>query len=126
MVKRTQSKLMAVVGTVAMLLALMLAPIAAGAAGGRLVTTGAAGVKVAGPAHLHAMPCHEPATKQCPQKSACPDVITCMAKCAQSLATAPLGDAPPMPMVWLSLAAPVYAAEPRDQLIPPLLRPPIV
>ena len=123
MAKRLPNMLTAVLGTVAMLIALMLAPVAAGAASAGIVP------KAAVSAHpTHALPCHKPAAKpcpHCPQNSACPDAITCMAKCAQTLAVAPLGYAQPVPVVWLSIAAPAYAAAPVDQMIPPLLRPPI-
>ena len=130
MAKRSQNRLTAVLGTVAMLIALMLAPIAASAAGESATTKGVAVATGAVAAHAaHAMPCHKPASKpcpHCPQKSACPDAITCMTKCAQTLAVAPLGFEQPVPLAWLNIAAPAYAAEPRNLLIPPLLRPPIV
>ena len=132
MAKRSHNMLTAVLGTVAMLLALMLAPIAAGATGGSLANTEAAGATAAGSAQsthaAHALPCHKPTPKpcpHCPQKMDCADAITCMAKCAQTLAVAPLDYAQPLPMVWLSIAAPAHAAAPPDQLILPLLRPPI-
>ena len=132
MAKRSHNMLTAVLGTVAMLLALILAPIAAGATGGGLAVKTAAVAKAAGSAHsahaAHALPCHTHSPKpcpHCPQKLDCADAITCMAKCAQTLAVAPLEYAQPMPMVWLSIAAPASAAAPVDHLIPPLLRPPI-
>ena len=68
MAKRTQKLLFTVLGTVAMVIALLLAPISAGAAGRADAAKIAIVSKPAVAAHsaLAMPPCHKPAAKPCP------------------------------------------------------------
>ena len=114
-----------------MLIALLLAPVVAGLAVGAVAEKSAAASRPAVTTYnAHATtPCHKPALKpcpHCPQKTACPDMMGCLAKCAQVLAHGPSAQTGPVAIVFMNLAGPAHATAVRDQLIPPLLRPPIV
>lgn len=122
--KRPFQRCSAVLGVLAMLGALLVAP----------VSTPMALAMVSSMGHVQAaaasdeMPCHKPAKPKhcpgCPQKM-CADMTACLAKCFQAL-SAPVTQAHLHGLAPSSVILPGPARASDGSLIPPLLRPPSV
>lgn len=114
-----------ILGVLAMLGALLLAPVSTPVALAMATSTSHA---KASAAMTGEMPCHKP-TKQkhcpeCPQKM-CADMAACLAKCFQSL-SAPVTQAFLHGVASSSVILPGLSKASDGSLVPPLLRPPSV
>jgi hypothetical protein len=119
--KRLFQRWFVVLGMLAMLSALIAAPMSSTYA---LAMTGAA--PAATSEAMADMPCHQPAKRcpNCPQK-VCPDMGTCMVKCFQPL-NMPVSETR-LPAVRFSLRlSPASMQATAGSITPPLLRPPSV
>ena len=123
--KRPFQRCSVILGVLAMLGALLVAPVSTPMALAMANATSHAKVAAA---TADEMPCHKPAKQKhcpdCPQKT-CADMAACLAKCFQPLA-APVA---PIRMPLLQASAtirPGLSQVGNGSLVPPLLRPPSV
>jgi len=123
---RSYQRWHAVLGIIAMLGALISAPVSSTMA---LAMTAAAAPVQHTAASMPEMPCHGhkavKKAKTCPScpEGACPDLAGCLMKCAQPLAS-PVSHAVLMRDVMRPRLVPMPARVSASSLIPPLLRPP--